>query len=502
MSRVRRGGPAAVVALLLAVCAPLSAQGASSYIPTGHWAHRALARLDGLGLLTGYDPVSRAVPVKEVQRHFETASERAGPDLAVLVDGYRVRFNEETGGGIPANLMGGPGTEADPSDMALVFGRVTAAYEGHAGGVRPGVGGFEETDWTGPIAVPTTSEPFLSAGGGVAVGRVASQAAARVSGSGFEVDEVYGVLATGPVGLWFGRRPWGYSVGMGGGLVLDSLRLDGGGLVLRPVAVPWIGRLGFETSLSRAADNGFIGWPWLWTMRLSAQPHPRLGIGFTRAAMFGGERNLPVTADRIWKVVIGKHVAEGGSGFENQLGSIDVRYRLPAPVPAVLRLEWGFEDSAGAISEQPGIVAAIDVVAVPGLPQAAVGLEYTRFAGLSLGHWIWYRHWWFHEGWTDEGRHMGHPLGGHGSEWRLYGGADLARSTLRLSSQLFARDRGEYNVYAPDREGGSFGAVVEVDWRVFRNVELLGGVAWEEGSDWRDRSGRIGVRWVGGVGQP
>jgi hypothetical protein len=487
--------------MLLWPTAPLGAQAASPYLPLDHWAYGALSRLDGLGLLEGFDPVSRAVRVLDALRHFEAAVAGAEPPLVSLTRGYRDRLAAETG-------ASGRGTGPSETEEALwssaVFatGRAHLAYGAQGGRVEPGVGGYWPADWSGPRPVPVASEPRARVGGGVGVGPVAGHATVRVAGWTATLEEAYGLIDMGPAGLWLGRRPWGYRGGFGGGLVLDSVRVDGGGLIVRAMDIGLLGDVAIETTVSRVSDNGWIGRPWLWSLRAAIEPHRRFGLGITRAAMFGGDRNVPVTLDKALKVFLGKHAAPG-SGFENQIAAIDVWFRPPVPVPTVLRLEWGFEDSGGAITEQPGIVAGLEVPAVPGLPEVAVGIEYARVSGESLGHWFWYRHWWFHGGWTDDGNDLGHPLGGHGQELRLQGRADLVRPAVQLRGELFGRDRGEYNIFAPDREGRSLGMLMELDWRFMRHLELTGGVSWEESeAGWRERSGRIGIRWTGGVGGP
>jgi hypothetical protein len=196
-------------------------------------------------------------------------------------------------------------------------------------------------------------------------------------------------------------------------------------------------------------------------------------------------------------MLIGKH-AGAGSELDNQVVAFDLHYRPPlGALPLAVYAEWGMEDSAGAWYNVPGMVLGVEVPALPGVPALAVGLERTSFGSSCCGNPIWSRHWIFRQGWTDDGRLLGHPLGGHGSEWLSYARADLFEARLHLDLRLFARDRGEESLLAPERMGRSRGGRLGVEGRLASGlgVFFLGGL--EEGdAGWRESMVRVGGQIV------
>src|SRR5690625_1346431 len=82
-------------------------------------------------------------------------------------------------------------------------------------------------------------------------------------------------------------------------------------------------------------------------------------------------------------------------------------------------------------------VVGLELAAVPGLPEVALGIERTSFAKGCCGNTIWYRNWSLRGGWAAGGRPLGHPLAGHGVEWLVHGRADLFSARARIGFQLF-----------------------------------------------------------------
>ena len=72
--------------------------------------------------------------------------------------------------------------------------------------------------------------------------------------------------------------------------------------------------------------------PGLFGARLGVRPHPRITLGISRAAIFGGE-GRPLTLRKLAGLAVG---VIRNSDFENQILSFDARLRLP------MVLEWGF----------------------------------------------------------------------------------------------------------------------------------------------------------------
>jgi hypothetical protein len=204
--------------------------------------------------------------------------------------------------------------------------------------------------------------------------------------------------------------------------------------------------------------------------------------------MLGGAGNTPLTLRTFAYFLIGKHSGEQGE-FDNQVVSVSVRYRPPTDaLPLSAYLEWGFDDSAGAWKDVPGIVAGVEAASLPGAPELGLGVSATWFAGTCCGNTMWYRNWSFRGGWADDGEALGHPLGGHGRELRAYGQLDAYRARLQVRPSLMFRSRGAENLLAPDREGGSWGGSLEMiglagPWQAYlRASGEVGETDWSEGS--------------------
>src|SRR5690606_8382791 len=120
----------------------------------------------------------------------------------------------------------------------------------------------------------------------------------------------YALAARRDVAVRAGRRALRYGAGGGGRVVLNgAVQVDGGVLLIDPVPLPGLlgvlGPIRFDTFVSRMDRNGEILNPWVWAARTSIAPHPRLGIGLSRAAVFGGAGNATPTLRNLVYVIIG-----------------------------------------------------------------------------------------------------------------------------------------------------------------------------------------------------
>jgi len=489
---------AAAVFGLAGTALPAHAQGPSPFVAGDHWVQHALRRLNGLGLLEqGHDPGTRSITEHRAARMLRDALlAAAGTPYEDLARAYLERFIEEVGGGWdrPAGQ--------DPT-VALA-GALGLGFAAENGGIRAGSGYWNGGDWSGPTAIPSSDDVVSTIdvrayAGRYAAGRIAFAAWPDSAALG----DAYALLAAGKVGAWLGRRAIGFGVAAGGGIVLSGGHaFTGGGLgLLEGVTLPGvlrhIGLVRVETFLSTVHENGAVVEPWFWAGRLSIQPHRRLVVGVNRAAMFGGDGNTPLELRDLLYVMIGKHAGEG-SEVDNQIAAVDVWYRVPVRfAPIAVHAEWGFEDSAGAWKDVPGIVAGAEVASVPGLPWLSLGIERASFAPHCCGNPIWYRHWRFLDGWADDGRPLGHLLGGHGTEWRLTAGLDPWGARLRLRLEAFTRDRGEENLFAPDRAGESRGGVLHALVRAGPRIELELRALHERGeAGWRESRIDASGRWL------
>jgi hypothetical protein len=480
---VRLAAAAAALLLPVLLLAPsVTAQEPerSPLIPEGHWSLEAARRLHGQGLMPpGYDP---GITLQLVSRLLDAFGAAAGTSPRAAA--YRARLVEEFG-------EGGAGIAAR---TWLGFG-----YRQERGHLYTGVGYEEDRPWHPSIA----RDPVATAAAHVrhqgSAGPVAWAVAGEVSAEGLGLDEAYLLSGHGPVVGWVGARGVGLPTAAGTGVVVHTLLpRPGAGLhLVQPVVLPWIlrhlGPVQGSTMVVRAGVNHPYRNPWIWVMRLALEPHPRLQVGGNRGIMMGGKGNVGLTLRRVAMTAVGGHT----DTWDNQLFSLTLRYRPPlGDWPVVTFLEWGMEDSSGAWRDVPGVMAGAEVPALPFAPALGLGLATTVLSPSCCGNPMWYRNWKFNHGWADDGRLLGHALGGHGREWRTYGMLDLVGARAQLSGQLFVRDRGDENVFAPAREGGSWGGGVEATLMPVPGWQLhMSG--WREagrGGAWRQTTVDVGVR--------
>ena len=469
---------------------------AAPFLPDDHWLLGAVRRLYDVGLTPrGFDPSRRTLGQAEAGAVLLRAAELAEAGAAVpgvrLALAYARRFAEE----FPATAAA---LEGRPARAAwLRRADVLAGVEVRRGAVRAGSGYDNGDGWTGPEPAADVASGLLGAAVAVALHpHLAATMTPVLRAGGLELTDAHIVAVVGGVGAWVGRRPVGFGPGVGGALVLGAaVPFDGGGIFLaRPLGLPGpLGSLRVETFVSRMERNGSVVRPWVWAARAGLSPHPRLWLGVNRGAVFAG--NGEFSLRDLAYVIVGKHGGEN-SETDNQVVALDAFFRPPlGRVPLSLYIEWGFEDSAGAWKDVPALVAGIELGAVPGAETLALGLERTSFAGSCCGNPIWYRHWAYQQGWTHAGVPLGHPLGGHGSEWLLHARADLLDARLRLAGRVFRRRRGAENLFAPDREGSSRGASLHGEYRISRGWDGVARAFYEWGErGWHETHLLAGLR--------
>jgi hypothetical protein len=160
-----------------------------------------------------------------------------------------------------------------------------------------------------------------------------------------------------------------------------------------------------------------------------------------------------------------------------------VRWRPPlGALPLEVYGEWGLDDSSGGYWRSPAVIAGVRIAAVPGAPMLSLGVERTSFAAASFKNTMWYRNVWLRGGWTDDRRVLGHPLGGHGTEWLFHGGADVFATRLRIHGAIALRDRAKENLFAPERTGRSTGTSLDITLRAASWIDLAGGFRYEDGA--------------------
>lgn len=496
---------------------------ATPFLPAGHWSHDAARKLDGLGAAPrGFDAGVRALRIAEAVWVFETAARADDAGIARLARGYLERIGEEFGSWLAAlewirssspppsspavrDSLGGSqdrvqGAAAPPGAL-IANGAVGAGYVRRDGWLLAGIG-YDPAEWQTPVpdedVDAARGDVFLTAG---APRSLAIGAMPFMRGDQAELGETHVVAQLGKVGVWGGRRALGYGVSPGGGVVLsDRVTLDGGGIfITEPILLPGflraLGPIRAEMVLSRLENGDVITDPWFWGSRITLQPHARLDIGLNRGAMFGGKGGSQITLEYLLFTFVGAHSGDERGEFANQILSLDVRYRPPVGrLPLVAWLEWGMDDTSGGWYRSPAIFAGIELAGVPGAEAVSIGVERASFAAHSHKNPLWYRNLTMRGGWTHERRPLGHPLAGHGTEWRVYGSADALEARLRVRADVRLRDRGEENLYAPTRTGSSTAAALHAEWRAAHWLDLGLIAEIERAAEWRASSWSTSAR--------
>jgi hypothetical protein len=461
-------------------------------LPAEHWAVRAAARLEAMGLAPGYLPAQRAVPRSLVARALDQAAEsaRTRRELAAMVKALGDRFADEfpefgRSGGGPLVALGSAAGAAGQ----VLEGRLEPAYSL----------GVERQD---PRPLGDDSDAWGFVRPALGIGRVAAVTAeVRQGGGAPRVPRWDVIVGAGAFSLAVGRETMGYGPAVGGGITLSStgpmtrVELQ----TARPVRLGFLGEASLHTFLSRFDEARQAGDPYFWGMRAALRPHPRLTLGLNRGSIFGGDSAAEATAGNVLRMLVGVLSAD----FENQVVSVDGRWRLPTEgaLPLSVYFEWGADDGAGAWWDVPGIVAGAFAPALPGLPQVGVGAEVAYFSAECCGNGPWYTHSLFRGGWVREDVPLGHPLGGEGREVMVYTQADLFDARLRLDGRVFARRRddegglGRGNLFFATRRNSTGGAV-DAAWRLLPRLELRARYFHERGDGWREQQLRADFSYL------
>lgn len=443
-------------------------QRSTPWLPSDHWTRPLLVRLHALGA-TAHDPVVTERTLREVAE--------------ALSDRGRSRLLEE-----------GRQPDAAPAVRPELGARVRA----RSGALRPG--GFTlDRAWTGPRETPDATAGALAARlEGAPRDWLAFTLAAEASPDSAALDHATLDLASSRWALWAGRRRLGWSPGEGGGLVLTLLdRFDGAGLrTTRPRSLPLVGPVSGSVFGGPMGRNGHVDRAWLVGMRAHVRPHARLDIGVTRVAVFGGMGGARLGARQLVEVLVGANL--DGDYADDQVASIDARWRPQTPVPLELYGEWGMHDiDAGVLVDMPSFTVGLRLPRLPGFPAAGASLEHTRISASCCGNPPWYQHFELADGWTADGTLMGHPLGGHGHQWRLGVSGDARAAAFVFDAAAILRNRGAENLFWPDHEGRAAALELGADARIGPRASGAFRLFVEGGEDWTEVKGRlVGRFWL------
>jgi hypothetical protein len=448
---------------------PAAAQTAPVFLEPGHWAYEAIRGLNRAGVAPqASDPALATVTLEHARAVFAHAAVHAEEDGRTALAAQALAY---------LRLLSLHGDTAG----LLAGAAVRAGWAAAGGEALGGDGYYVDEDWQGSRPVGRSSEPAaaLRAHGYVRPWLSWSVDAGRLGGE-WRVPAATAGVRLGSFDAWAGRRRLHYGIGNGGGTVIGGglhdvpdlahrtmYTFEGGGIQVRdPFRIPYLHFLGpvrVEVAGGQLPRNGLVERPYVVFGRMVGMPFsPRFTLGINRGAIFGGEGN-PITAGRLLGLLAGMHGGEHGE-FENQVFSVVMRYRPPlGRLPIEAYLEWGMDDTAGAVKNAPAVIAGLEVGPLSDRGPFSAGLEYARYPRSCCGQPIWYRSVFFRGSWADEGRLFAHPLGGHGTELLAHARIDLPGRGVLVGASAFMRDRGEENLFAPDRRSRSLGGTASVE---------------------------------------
>ncbi len=484
----------------------------SAFLPPDHWSISTVRRFSTLGLTDpsfgwGDGSLTRQAVARTLRNAIAIAREKH-PELTALTQGYWLRFTQE----FPVTAAQLQASRTPLTNLGEGWGAI--GYSSATGRLYP-VRSVDRTreNFTGPFPRPNLSTIDLGANLSFTAGpHLAASITPQRSDNDWSLSEAYLLASWKKLGIWAGRRAPAFQTGTGGGIVLNgTASFTGGGITfIEPVRLPWvlryIGPIRFETFLSQIDSNAAVRHPWFLAAHASISPHPRILLGATQAFMFSGSGLPPFTWRNFIEMFRSHGIVAAGSEFENGIASGEIRVRPPVPlIPLSLYLEWGADDNHRAWVLFPGRVIGGQIPAIPGLPALSLGLEHAYFSKpcSSCGdchceyYATWYRHYLFKDGWTLDRQPIGHPLGGDGYEWLLYGTWDDPANPLRLDTRAFLRYRGPYNIYSPAHGGKSSGGSLSAVYRATPNLDVLFTGAFENGrTGWHESAISTGFRWL------
>lgn len=283
------------------------------------------------------------------------------------------------------------------------------------------------------------------------------------------------------------RRHWGPS--WTGSLILDAAAPAVAAVGWRKTSTtafetPWLAWLGpwnADFFIGRLTGHAEPARPYLVGTRLQIQPLPSLQLGFSRALQWGG-RGRDQSFSSFWRGLTGRD-NQGGTSDEpgNQLGGIDFRWHHAFNSQQIaLYGQVVGEDEAGYLPSKNMKLAGLEWATRLGRADLRLFVERANsVAGGELG--VAYRHHIYRQGYTQEGRPLGHPTGG---DTRLTSvGAVLDMGSL--SGELVAYD-GRAEPTAQRLTAGSISGVnAALAWRA-RSDQTVGLNLWSG----RDGGGR------------
>jgi hypothetical protein len=180
-----------------------------------------------------------------------------------------------------------------------------------------------------------------------------------------------------------------------------------------PSTLPWIFRyLGpcrFELFFSELEEDRAVPEPYFIGLRSNFRPVYSLEIGMSMMVITGGEGRPDVSFGDLFDIFFGENEINGDRS--NKIAGFDLRLNLPG---YQVYMEFGGEDEAGGL---PSKMAGLMGLYYPRLTGSMdLRVEYADLAYTEEIAGVWYRHGTYTDGYTYDGRLLGHHVGGGGRD--------------------------------------------------------------------------------------
>jgi len=399
---------------------PSQIQAASGNVPLGSDVYRDLDLLTSQGLLRSYLTGTRPITWAEAHRLVEEGKsrirgiERDGDPVAPFIRkavknlDSRIYSRLDSGSDPVSSVVKGYELEinyleGDPSSIpGIKASRHALVYNN--GGIDPDEGlsvslMAETSTGSGPFYLQlyprlTTSEEdreFIHRG------------SLRVGGlGGLELN-------IARESLWWGQGAHGGLYLTNNASPLSMIHLS----TPHPSTLPWIfrylGPFRFELFLSELEEDRAVPEPYFVGVRTNFRPVYALEIGMSMMVMTGGEGQPDVTLGDLFPIFFGEN--DVNNDRSNKIAGFDLRLNLPG---YQAYMEFGGEDEAGGL---PSKMAGMVGLYYPRLTGSMdLRVEYTDLAYTEEIAEVWYRHGTYTDGYTYDGRILGHHVGGGGRD--------------------------------------------------------------------------------------
>ncbi len=214
------------------------------------------------------------------------------------------------------------------------------------------------------------------------------------------------------------RRHWGPS--WTGSLILDAAAPAVAAVGWRKTSTtafetPWLAWLGSWNAdffIGRLSGHTEPAHPYLIGARLQIQPLTSLQLGFSRALQWGG-RGRDQSFSSFWRGLAGRD-NQGGTSDEpgNQLGGLDFRWHHAFSISQQIALYGQVvgEDEAGYLPSKNMKLSGLEWAARFSRADLRLFVERANVVAGLPG--VAYRHHIYRQGYTQDGRPLGHPAGG------------------------------------------------------------------------------------------